>query len=237
MAKDPAVLWYWSDWNSGTALLSRHLKGCYMDLMHAQFNHGHLSLEEIKTVLGSDFGNSWPALQKKFSADPAGNFFNERLEQEQDKRKNWVQSRRNNLNKPHKEVHMEQHMAGHMENVNENRNKNKEDLKELFFHFFENPDFNTTWKDFHEMRKKQKKGMTAKAEKLILNKLETLSSGNVDVAVKILEKSIERGWLGVFPLEEDKKQVVQGQPKSHVMKRFEENEELKKHNELLYGDN
>jgi hypothetical protein len=235
MAKDPAVLWYWSDWNSGTSLLSRHLKGCYMDLLHAQFNHGHLSLEEVKTVLGSDFGSSWSALQKKFSVDPAGNFFNERLDQEKNKRKNWVESRRNNLSKkPHKEDHMDEHMTHHMENRNRNRNKDSKDLKELFFLFFENPVFEATWKDFHEMRKKLKKGMTVKAEKLTLTKLETLSAGNPDVAIKILEKSIERSWLGVFPLEENK--PSQGEKKSHVRQRYDEGEELKQHNEQLYGD-
>ena len=40
MAKDPAMLWYWADWHSGTATMSRFLKGCYMDLLHAQFNSG-----------------------------------------------------------------------------------------------------------------------------------------------------------------------------------------------------
>ena len=96
MAKDPAMLWYWSDWHSGTTLMSRFLKGCYMDVLHAQFNHGHLSLEEIKTCLGSDFGTTWPALQKKFKQDEHGLFFNERLEEEKNKRKAFTDSRRNN---------------------------------------------------------------------------------------------------------------------------------------------
>lgn len=100
-----------------------------MDILHAQFNHGHLSLEEVRTVLGSDFGSSWPALQKKFSVDATGNFFNERLEQEQVKRKNFCISRRNNLNNPHKEEHMKPHMEPHMENENRNRNKDKKPIK------------------------------------------------------------------------------------------------------------
>src|SRR5688572_2070648 len=66
MAKDPACLFYWGDWQGGTITFSRHLKGCYMDLLTAQFNNGPLSLDEIRTVLGSDFGQHWPTLQKKF---------------------------------------------------------------------------------------------------------------------------------------------------------------------------
>lgn len=95
MAKDPALLWYFSDWHSGTSLMSRFLKGCYMDILHAQFNHGRLSLDEIKICLGSDFGQSWPALQKKFKQDEKGLFFNERLEQEKIKRQNFCATRSN----------------------------------------------------------------------------------------------------------------------------------------------
>lgn len=130
MAKDPAMLWYWADWHSGTATMSRFLKGCYMDLLHAQFNSGPLSLEEIKTVLGSDFGTSWPTVQKKFKKSPEGLFFNERLEAEKDKRKKFTDSRRKNLSKPkdshmepHMESHMGTHMGSHMENANRNINK------------------------------------------------------------------------------------------------------------------
>lgn len=132
MAKDPAMLWYWGDWHSGTTTLSRFLKGCYMDLLHAQFNSGHLSLEEIKTVLGSDFGQSWPTIQKKFAVDPAGKYFNVRLEVEQVKRANYTASRRKNLEQtsisPHMKKHKVRHMHSHMENENEIVNANEKGL-------------------------------------------------------------------------------------------------------------
>ncbi|UAY56240.1 YdaU family protein [Arachidicoccus terrestris] len=130
MAKDPAVLWYWGDWKSGTSLLSRFLKGCYMEVLDAQFNNGHLSLEEIKICLGSDFGQAWPTLQKKFKQDPDGLFFNERLEREQLKRQRYCASRSNNKSGRKKsydksyENHTTNHMYIHMENENRNRNRN-----------------------------------------------------------------------------------------------------------------
>ena len=109
--RDPAVLWYFNDWHGGTITLSRHLKGCYMDLLHAQFNSGHLSIEEIKTVLGSDFGQSWPTLQKKFVRDEStGLYYNARLIFEAEKRKSYTSGRRENLqgkkinNSPHMEI-------------------------------------------------------------------------------------------------------------------------------------
>lgn len=120
MAKDPATLWYWGDWSGGTSTMTRHLKGCYMDLLNAQFNNGHLSLDEIKTVLASDFGNAWPTLQKKFITDENGLFFNERAEIEKFKRQAFTKSRQDNLkSKSHKQPHMKKHMDAHMDNENE----------------------------------------------------------------------------------------------------------------------
>lgn len=142
MAKDPALLWYFSDWFSGTATLTRHQKGAYMDLLSVQFNQGKLTLDEIKTVLGSDFGSTWPALQKKFKFDD-NLYFNERLQEEKDKRANYTESRRKNA----------RHMPKHMEDINEDINinliKNKygefknvlltqEELEKLFKRFGEN---------------------------------------------------------------------------------------------------
>lgn len=117
MAKDPATLWYWNDWQGGTVTLTRHLKGCYIDLLHAQFNNGRMSLAQIKTVLGVDFASTWPTLQAKFKKDGNDLFYNERAEYEKLKRQNFTESRKKNL----KKSHMKQHMNAHMENeiVNE----------------------------------------------------------------------------------------------------------------------
>lgn len=104
--------------------MSRFLKGCYMDILIAQFNNGHLSIDEIRTVLGSDFGQSWPTLQKKFVQDENGLWFNEKLDREIDKRKKYSESRRKNREgkKTHPPTY-DSHMLSHMENENENENR------------------------------------------------------------------------------------------------------------------
>lgn len=86
-----------------------------MDVLIAQFNSGHLSLDEIKTVLGSDFGTAWPTLQKKFIADEKGLLFNEKLDNEIIKRKLYSESRRENRKKKTHDSTYEKHMKGHME--------------------------------------------------------------------------------------------------------------------------
>lgn len=131
MAKDPAFLFYPNDWMGGTMILTRHNKGCYIDLLVAQFNSGPLSLETIKTVLGTDQA-SWTVLSKKFKQDSQGNFFNERLEAEKEKRQKFVLHQRENglkggRPKNPKETHG---LANHkpkqkpLENENENRDLN-----------------------------------------------------------------------------------------------------------------
>ena len=134
MAKDPAFLFYPGDWLGGTMTMSRHQKGCYMDLLIAQFNNGPLSLDTIKTVLGQDQAH-WAVLSSKFKQTADGLWFNERLATEIEKRKNFCDSRRNNksgrkktYDKTYDYTHDKSHDL-HMENENENRNEIKDSLK------------------------------------------------------------------------------------------------------------
>lgn len=123
MAKDPAFLFYPNDWLGGTMYLSRHIKGCYIDLLIAQFNNGPLSLDTIKTVLGQDQAN-WTVLSSKFKQTAEGLWYNERLATEIEKRKKFSDSRRDNVRKRYdkeKSTSVDtsvEHMYIHMENRN-----------------------------------------------------------------------------------------------------------------------
>ena len=62
--------------------------------------------------------------------------------------------------------------------------------------------------DFESMRTKMKKPLTDRARKLLITKLTKLASddsGNIDtqLAVKIVEQSLERGWLSFFDVKTD----------------------------------
>ena len=62
-------------------------------------------------------------------------------------------------------------------------------------------------KDYMECRKKLRKPMTDRAIELMLKKLSDLSAGDTYKAIKILEQSIENGWVGIFPLKEVEKKA------------------------------
>lgn len=176
--KDPALLWYFSDWFSGTATLTRHQKGAYMDLLSVQFNQGKLTLDEIKTVLGSDFGSSWPALQKKFKFED-NLYFNERLQQEKDKRANYTESRRKNA----------KHMPKHMEDINIDINTNSNTVLPLWLN-------KKAWEAWIQHRKEKKKPLTPTTIRMQLRLLEE----NKEDHVQIIKNSITNGWTGLFEI-------------------------------------
>jgi len=133
--KDPAFLFYPNDYLGGTLGMTFEEKGAYIELLMVQFNRGHMSKHMIAQILGQNMDKIWSAIQSKFTLDNNGLYFNERLEQEQNKRKAYSESRRNNLEgknqyteKDKKNGHMSTDMDAHMENENENENiiKNKD---------------------------------------------------------------------------------------------------------------
>ena len=83
--------------------------------------------------------------------------------------------------------------------------------------FFKSQDFQDALNGFAEVRKKKRVPLTEYAMKLILKKLHEYSNDNVEIAVKILEQSIELGWQGVFPVKEQDQTYTQ-----QISKRREE---------------
>jgi len=93
MGKDPAFLFYPNDWLGGTLGMTFEEKGAYMELLMLQFNRGHMT----KHMIGQTVGQLWDEIQDKFIQDDKGLWFNERLDLEKFKRKNYTESRRNNI--------------------------------------------------------------------------------------------------------------------------------------------
>lgn len=92
MSKDPAVLFYTSDFLTGTAFFTDEQRGQYIRLLCEQHQNGHIPENHMLTIclsLGSP-------VVKKFVRDADGNFYNERMETEIQKRANFISSRRDN---------------------------------------------------------------------------------------------------------------------------------------------
>lgn len=120
MAKDPAFLFYPGDWLGGTIGMSFEQKGCYMELLILQFNAGIFTESQVKEVLSIRFDYAWPTLKRKFKTDGTY-YWNERLQQEKDKRLNFIESRRLSGLSPKKIKAYAKHT--HKRTENENRNE------------------------------------------------------------------------------------------------------------------
>lgn len=80
------------------------------------------------------------------------------------------------------------------------KNTTKERIIVIKEYIYNSERFLETYDDFKKMRKTIKKPMTERAEKLLLKKLEEMTNGDEETAIKILEQSILYNWQGIFEL-------------------------------------
>lgn len=132
MSKDPAFLFYTSDFLTGTSFLTNEQIGKYIRLLCHQHQNGHLKEKDMLKICETYDEDIF----EKFEKDENGLFFNVRLDEEIYKRKAYSESRRNNRKK--KETH-EKDMLNisktydeHMENENENVIVNKKESRSVF---------------------------------------------------------------------------------------------------------
>ena len=118
MAKDPAFLFYPNDYLGGTMGMTFEQKGAYMELLMLQFNRGHMT----KHMMGQVVGQLLDGILDKFEIDEQGLYFNKRLEDEQERRKSFVNSRLNNRTGANQHTKKEGHTLGHMTSHMENEN-------------------------------------------------------------------------------------------------------------------
>ena len=118
MAKDPAFLFYYQDFLVGTTFMTLEETGAYIKLLCFQAAKGPMTKDQILKKIPAPI---WEAICGHYR-EANGFYYNERLQQEIDKRRLFTESRLKNL-------HMGSHMDAHMENENININKDKKDIK------------------------------------------------------------------------------------------------------------
>ena len=131
MAKDPAFLFYSADFIVGTYEMTDEQVGRYIRLMCLQHQKGHLSESVVLSVMGGEIDKE---VIGKLKRDDDGLYYNERLDEETNKRRKYSESRAKNrtggaVSKSH-DNHMsnicnsyDEHMVNENENVNVNVNE------------------------------------------------------------------------------------------------------------------
>lgn len=132
MAKDPAFLFYASDFLTGVQDLTFEERGQYITLLCIEHQKGRLSDKLIKLCVG----NATADVMAKFRQDENGLFYNERLEQEIEKRKQHSEKQRVRALEGWKKRKDEQchgnATAMPLENENRNKNISIDEVKEYF---------------------------------------------------------------------------------------------------------
>lgn len=133
--KDPAMLFYTSDFLTGVTLLNMKERGQYITLLCLQQQLGHMTLKQMQTAVGK----LSEAVMGKFIQDDDGLYYNRRADIEINKRKAHSQKQRENVqkrwNKETEEIPKDvpKEYGGiydgittviPLENENENRNEN-----------------------------------------------------------------------------------------------------------------
>jgi uncharacterized protein YdaU (DUF1376 family) len=139
--KNPAFLFYSSDFLSGCSDLTMQERGQYITLLCLQHQKGHLADKVVQLNLGCFFSELSPDLQKKFQRDENGCFFNVRCETESARRETFIEKQLVNAKKggaPKGNANAQKQPKNNpkttqtttqkqpiVENENENRNENR----------------------------------------------------------------------------------------------------------------
>jgi len=131
MGRDPAFLFYSSDFLTGVAGLTMEERGQYITLLCLQHQHGHLPEKTIWLSLGLRSVTEIPDVMAKFQLDDSGLYYQERLNEEIEKRSNFIDSRISNGSKggrPRKNIEemetIEEPNDNHMPNLREDEDDN-----------------------------------------------------------------------------------------------------------------
>jgi len=128
MAKDPAFLFYYKDWLATTRFMKPEDKGYFVDLLCYQAEMGTVSQEIIDQMMPSE---NWQKLKPKFTRNRHG-FYNDMQRMFLDKRRKYVDSRRNNGKKGGRpKKHKDNHMDNLVNNLPENETVNEKVIEEL----------------------------------------------------------------------------------------------------------
>lgn len=140
MSKDPAVLFYTSDFLTGTSRFSDEQCGQYIRALCSQHQEGMFTKEELFQILKSYDSPVW----KKFIQDSNGLFYNKRMMEEIERRVTFCNSRSHKGSSGRKKKSSDNHMitdrlsiGNLVENENENENKDViEDKNRIEFDVF-----------------------------------------------------------------------------------------------------
>lgn len=187
--KDPAFLFYSSDFLTGTMFMTDSQLGKYIKILCTQHQKGHLSEKDMLKICKRYDKDIF----EKFTKDDDGKYYNIRLESEITKRKDYSKSRANNRKNKLTYENICFSYVKHMENENENINNIN------ILEYVNNNKLNNIIElllDYFNYRKSIKLPNT---QNVIDELISFLKPYNKKEQEKIIKEAIKKGWKEFYP--------------------------------------
>lgn len=187
--KDPAFLFYSSDFLTGTMFMSDIQLGKYIKLLCIQHQKGHLSEKDMLNICKRYDKDIFD----KFVKDNDGKYYNIRLQKEIDKRRNYSKSRSENRKNKITFENICFSYVKHMENENENINKNN------ILEYINNNKLNNIIELLLEYFNYRKSIRIPNNQNVIDELISFLKPYNKKEQEQIIKKAIKNGYREFYP--------------------------------------
>jgi len=225
MSKDPAFLFYSSDFLTGTMFMTNEQIGLYVRMLCAQHQHGgRIDTNVLRTQCDGITGGD--TVYKKFKHDTTGSY-NERLLAEMDKRKEKSLKAKESVEKRWERQRYERNtnvIRSENEIENENRDvitiEKQKNKSENFVYPNVSDKMKLSIAEFMEHRKSKKSPIKTQLQfDKWIAKLKKMAKSEGE-AIAIIDNAIANGWTGIFSVSDS------GSQKDKAGQRVSVNDEI-----------
>ena len=199
--KDPAFLFYSSDFLTGTMFMSDSQLGKYIKILCTQHQKGHLSEKDMLKICKRYDKDIF----EKFVKDENGKYYNIRLEKEIEKRSAYSKSRANNRKNKINFENICFSYVKHMENENENININN--INNIL-EYINNNKLNNIINLLIEYLNYRKSIKLPNNQDIIDDLISFLKPYSKEEQEKIIKEAIKKGWKEFYPPRKEEKKEV-----------------------------
>ena len=195
--KDPAFLFYSSDFLTGTMFMTDSQLGKYIKILCTQHQKGHLSEKDMLKICKRYDKDIFD----KFVKDESGKYYNIRLEREIAKRSAYSKSRSDNRKNKINFENICFSYVKHMENENINNINN-------ILEYINNNKLNNIINLLIEYLNYRKSIRLPNNQDVIDDLISFLKPYNKEEQEKIIKEAIKKGWKEFYPPRKEEKKEV-----------------------------
>lgn len=203
--KDPAFLFYTSDFLTGVSDLTMEERGQYITLLCLQHQKGRLT----KKMIGISLGNATADVMAKLRQDEEGRYYSPRLEKEVSKRSEYAEKQKQRALEGWKKRKAKAYATANatalpLENENENEVINKNESKGVQgegeyspYHIPYTEKFKNIWCSWKKHLESKEKILSPQQSEAVLMTISRTYGEDESLAIAAVSYCLERGWLNI----------------------------------------